>query len=342
MFSIASAIQLGQDPGIGDEDRQDAGDRAQAQRRERTPAPRSTGRGRGTPSNSRRVRKRKTHCGTMLRAPRKPSGSDETTASIVPRYAIATVSTIERSNSAWSQSAKCDQSIISRRMTQSFGKLGEDPVEVEQPEQVDKIAENATASAARMRAPARWANARGKRLDRRPMSAAVMRSRRIAPLIVPAAPMNRCRIRSEARSIATTISRIRMHDRADLLIDVEADHALQFLADAAGTDKADDRRGPHVDLEPQQRVAEEARQHLRHDPVAHLLPTRCRRRRGYLRPRRRSAFSFSFRKQLAQGSGGVDADGEDARQRADPKRPDQDESQHDLRDRCASPPAAGG
>ncbi len=44
-----------------------------------------------------------------------------------------------------------------------------------------------------------------------------------------------------------------------------ADGEPQRLADAACADGADDGRGAHIDLEPQQRVTEEIRHDLGHD-----------------------------------------------------------------------------
>ena len=71
------------------------------------------------PSNIRRVKKRKTRAGMTLRAPRKPNGNEIANASMLPRKAIATVSSMDRSNSAWSHPAKSVQSTISRTMTHS-------------------------------------------------------------------------------------------------------------------------------------------------------------------------------------------------------------------------------
>ena len=129
-------------------------------------------------------------------------------------------------------------------------------------------------------------------------------------------------------------------NRADLLVDVEADHPFEFLADAAGADKADDRRGANIDLEPQQRVAEESRQHLRHHAIAHpssQLPPAAR----IPSTGRMSAFSLTSENSFPECAGGVNGDGEDAGQRADAERPDQDERQYHLRESNASPPATG-
>ena len=143
--------------------------------------------------------------------------------------------------------------------------------------------------------------------------------------------MKRWRICSDSRSMATTISRMQDADRADLLIDVEADHAFQFLADAAGADEADDGGGADVDLEPQQRVAEEAGQDLRHDAEADLRePGAADGADAVHRPQ--VGIFVQLAEQLSQRAGGVDGDGEDAGQRADAERPDQDEGEHDLRD----------
>src|ERR1700727_933060 len=110
--------------------------------------------------------------------------------------------------------------------------------------------------------------ARGRRVRARPMSPSVMSASRIAPFIGP---------HSSDKQIADDPRpdpfrrKVNQHDddqnkdgdRAHLLVDVEADHPFEFLADPAGADKADDRRGPHVYLEAQQSVAEETGQHLR-------------------------------------------------------------------------------
>ena len=120
-------------------------------------------------------------------------------------------------------------------------------------------------------------------------------------------------------------------DRADFLIDVEADHPLQFLADAAGADEADDGRGADIDLKPQQCVAEEAGQHLRHHAVTDLRKPGAADGADAL-DRPQVGVFVQFGEQFSQRAGGVDGDREDAGQWADAERPDQDEGQHDLRD----------
>ena len=67
------------------------------------------------------------------------------------------------------------------------------------------------------------------------------------------------------------------HDRTDVLVIVEADGVVEFLADPAGPDETDDRGGADVELEPPQRIGREIRQDLRqHREADHLEPVAAR------------------------------------------------------------------
>jgi hypothetical protein len=118
------------------------------------------------------------------------------------------------------------------------------------------------------------------------------------------------------------------------VVGVERDDAVQFLPDAARADEADDRRGAHVDLEAQHRVAEEVRHDLRHDPVGHLLEPVAADRRDPLDGPVRGVF-VDLGKELAQRARRVDRDGQNPRQRPDPDHEHEDQRQQDLRHAAA-------
>src|SRR5215475_8995284 len=107
-------------------------------------------------------------------------------------------------------------------------------------------------------------------------------------------------------------------DGTDIDIDELANDRIEFLPDAAGTNKANDRGGTHVDFKTQQDVASEVREHLRHHRIAHdLAPVRAYRPHCLYRPGV-NVFAH-LRKELAQTAARVDGNGEDARQRTETK-----------------------
>src|SRR5215472_13453020 len=61
-------------------------------------------------------------------------------------------------------------------------------------------------------------------------------------------------------------------DGTDIDIDELANDRVEFLPDATGTHKANDRGGTHVDFKTQQDVTGKVREHLRHHGIAHDLP----------------------------------------------------------------------
>jgi hypothetical protein len=121
-------------------------------------------------------------------------------------------------------------------------------------------------------------------------------------------------------------------DRADLPVVVEADNGIKLLSDAAGADEADHGGAAHVDLEAQQQVAQEARQHLRQDRPAHALRPGAARGAHALR-RLHVGVLHDLRELLAECADGVQPDGDDAGQRTDAHRPDQDQGIDDVRHR---------
>ena len=109
-----------------------------------------------------------------------------------------------------------------------------------------------------------------------------------------------------------------------------ADGLDQVLADAAGADEAHDRGAADIDLEAQQRIAGEVRQHLRHDGEADDLPP-AGAGRGQPVDRLHVDVLDHFGEELAHGAGGVDGDGEHARQRAEAEGDDEDQREDDFR-----------
>ena len=90
--------------------------------------------------------------------------------------------------------------------------------------------------------------------------------------------MRRWRTFSQIRSITMIVSDDHQHDRAHVLVVVEADGLIELLADAAGADEADDGGRADVQLEPPQRVGGEVGQHLgQHGEADHLEPVAARR-----------------------------------------------------------------
>src|SRR3546814_10341949 len=104
--------------------------------------------------------------------------------------------------------------------------------------------------------------------------------------------------------------------RTDTLFPYTTLFRSQLLADAAGADEADDRRGPDVDLEAQQRVAGEVRQDLRDDAVADLVEPGAAGGADALQ-RLVIDVLVDLGEQLAEGAGGMDGDGQQSGQRAD-------------------------
>jgi hypothetical protein len=111
------------------------------------------------------------------------------------------------------------------------------------------------------------------------------------------------------------------------------------LADAARPDKADHRRSAHIDLEPQQSVADEVRQHLRGYGEAHL--------REPAGPGRSDTFDgghvdifHHLGEQLAERTSGVDRYCQYAGQSTEPECGDKDQREDDVGNRTAELEAA--
>src|SRR5690606_6333928 len=97
---------------------------------------------------------------------------------------------------------------------------------------------------------------------------------------------------------------------------IEADHAIELHADAAGAHEADDRGRAHIDLEAQQHIGDEIGHDLRHDAVADFLePVSAGAANALDRPHR--GILVDLGKQLAERACRVDGDRHHAGQRPD-------------------------
>src|ERR1035437_2621740 len=219
------------------------------------------------PSNTRRMEKCASAFTTTLRAPRNPSGTATTAATKVPRKAIATLSA--RPCRMSSHCAPGLGGIIRRRMTNS-----PDRPRVIRSGVMSNHQHRLTSQAANKIQPAmrvaRWAGVRPK-ADGSRARARGCRRRRSCPRSY-SHPADGARAQCFRGHVDSEHGEHDQHDDgADLLVIVEADHRIEFLADAAGADEADDGGAAHVDLEADQHVAQEVRQHLRQDGVSYRL-----------------------------------------------------------------------
>ena len=132
-------------------------------------------------------------------------------------------------------------------------------------------------------------------------------------------PTSLRRSQAENWSTAMMVHRQQQHDRQRLGFMALADRKPKQLADAAAADRADDGRGAHVDLEPQQEIAHEVRHDLRHhaEPDA-LDPVGADRPQPFVRLH--VGILDDLEEHLAERADRVDRHGDDRRDRARARR----------------------
>lgn len=112
---------------------------------------------------------------------------------------------------------------------------------------------------------------------------------------------------------------------------VAPDRQAEDLAYAATADGADNRRGAHVDLSPQQRVRDEVRQHLRQDREAHALqPAGTGGAQAFIRLH--VGILDDFEEQLPKRADSMDPYRDDRRNRTDRQDRGEKTGDYDLRE----------